>query len=83
MCLPTCRFPFLVSIQRAWMKRGLAGIHQMMAARQSNAMLLCNHGRLAAPQQGRPVSRIRKSFARLAVPLRRWTDRPAGLVFEP
>jgi hypothetical protein len=35
-----------------------------------------------ALQQGRLVSRIRKSFARLAAPPRGWTGRPAGLVFE-
>jgi hypothetical protein len=64
------------------MKRALAGIHQMVAARQSNAMLLCKQGWAAAPQQARPAVRIPKAFAWLAVPLRGLTGNPAGLVFE-
>jgi hypothetical protein len=52
------------------MKRALAGIHQMMAARQSNAMLLCNDGGLLHCSTVLPEVRIRKSFVRLAVPLR-------------
>jgi hypothetical protein len=64
------------------MKRALAGIHQMMAARQSNAMLLCSDGELLRCSTVLPEARIRKSFTRLAVPLRDWTGHPAGLVFE-
>jgi len=53
-----------------------------MAARQSNAMLLCNDGWLLRCSTALPTARIRKSFARLAVPLRDWTGHSAGLVFE-
>ena len=53
----------------------------MMAARQSNAMLLCNQGRLLRRSKAAGYRGIRKSFARLGVSLRRLTGRAAGLVF--